>query len=88
MRRLSANQELTPILTTPILIGNGYQNVRTRTVFRDFIDATANIVISEKDVTVRFQKRARNPYLLEAGFQNDNPRIPWLGNRRLSLAFG
>jgi hypothetical protein len=69
-------------------LGNGYESVRARTVFRDIIDATANITIAEHDITIRFQKRAHNPHLLSAGFAAEEIRVPWLGNRRLNLAFG
>ena len=71
-----------------IRLGNGYETARARTIFRDVVDATANIQISERDIVVRFQKRAHNPILLAAGFAEEHPRIPWLGNKRLSLVFG
>jgi hypothetical protein len=69
-------------------LGNGYEKAKSRHIFRDFVDATAFIAIDEKDIVVRFQKRAHNPLLLEAGFDKTNIRIPWLGNRRMSLVFG
>ena len=69
-------------------IGNGYESVKSRHLFRDFIDATARIEIAERDVWIHFQKRAHNPLLLAAGFQNTDTRIPWLGNKRLRLQFG
>ena len=69
-------------------IGEGYPAMRSRTLFQHFIDATAQIHIDEKSITVRFQKRARNPFLLAAGFASQSVRIPWLGNRKLHLVFG
>ena len=69
-------------------VGNGYERAKSRHIFRDFIDATAFIEIDERDILVRFQKRAHNPLLLEAGFDKTNIRIPWLGNRHLTFAFG
>ncbi len=69
-------------------IGEGYPAMRSRTIFQHFIDATAQIQIAEKSITVRFQKRAHNPFLLAAGFANHPVRIPWLGNRILHLVFG
>jgi hypothetical protein len=68
-------------------ISNGYETVKSRHLFRDFIDATATIVIDERSITVRFQKRAHNPLLLAAGFDKTDIRIPWLG-RRLCFQFG
>src|SRR6202044_2150566 len=38
-------------------IGNGYEKAKSRHLFRDFIDATATVMIGDKDITVRFQKR-------------------------------
>jgi len=69
-------------------VGNGYEKAKSRHIFRDFIDATAFVEIDEKAIMVRFQKRAHNPLLLEAGLDKTDTRIPWLGNRRLTLVFG
>lgn len=69
-------------------IGNGYEAVKARHLFRDFVDATAHITIDERAVWVHYQKRAHNPLLVAAGFANTEVRIPWLGNRRLYLQFG
>ena len=69
-------------------IGQGYERAKSRTLFRDFVDAHATVDISQKEITVRFQKRAHNPLLLKAGFDKKNPSIPWLGNKKLHLLFG
>jgi hypothetical protein len=69
-------------------IGNGYQTAMSRHIFRDFIDATAQVIVDEQGIQVRFQKRAHNPYLMAAGFTEKQPVISWLGKKRLSLVFG
>jgi hypothetical protein len=69
-------------------IGNGYQSATSRHLFRDFVDATAQIAIQEKEITVHFHKRAHNPLLLAAGIHNTNTSIPWLGGKRLQLDCG
>jgi hypothetical protein len=69
-------------------IAEGYEHAKSRKIFRDFIDATATILISENEITVRFQKRAHNPLLIHAGFHNISKPVPWLGGRRLTLVFG
>jgi hypothetical protein len=69
-------------------VNNGYQRVHSRHLFRDFIDATAQVMITESEIQVRFQKRAHNPLLIAAGLDKEHPSIPWLGNRRLQLTFG
>ena len=69
-------------------IGNGYETAKSRHLFRDLVDATAQVTIAEQEIEVRFQKRAHNPLLLAAGFHKTDLPIPWLHNKRLRLAFG
>lgn len=69
-------------------IGRGYETARSNHIFRDFVDATATIDLTEKEVIVQFQKRAHNPLLLAAGFDKECLPIPWLANRTLRLVFG
>ena len=69
-------------------IGNGYESAKSRHLFRDFIDATARISINEKEILVQFQKRAHNPFLIAAGFDEVDVPIPWLANKRLQFRFG
>jgi transposase len=69
-------------------IGNGYQRAKSRHIFRDFIDATATLAISEEELIVRFQKRAHNPLLIAAGFDKMDSPIPWLGGKKLRIIFG
>ncbi len=69
-------------------IGEGYETAKSRHIFRDFVDATARVDIQEREIVVQYQKRAHNPMLLGAGFDRTAVRIPWLGNKRLSLVFG
>ena len=69
-------------------VGNGYETAKSRHLFRDLVDASAAITITEGDVVVRFQKRAHNPLLVAAGFDTTDVAIPWLGGKRLRLVFG
>jgi hypothetical protein len=69
-------------------IENGYEMAKSRHIFRDFIDATASISITKRDITVNFQKRAHNPLLKAAKFDETVMRIPWLGNKRLHILLG
>lgn len=69
-------------------IGNGYENTKSRHLFRDFVDATAYISITKKDITVKFQKRAHNPLLLAAGFDKIDLKIPWLENKKFRVVLG
>jgi transposase len=69
-------------------IGHGYQTAKSRQLFSKFVDATASVCLTKGEVVVRFQKRAHNPLLLAAGFDQEAICIPWLGRKRLRLVFG
>lgn len=69
-------------------IGNGYRTAKSRHLFRDFVDATATITITEQELLVRFQKRAHNPLLIAAGYDKISMPIPWLGGKKLRLLLG
>lgn len=66
-------------------IGNGYEKAKSSHIFRNFIDATAGVSTTKKEIVVQFQKRAHNPHLIAAGFDKTNVPIPWLGNKKLRL---
>jgi Transposase DDE domain len=69
-------------------IGRGYEQAKSRHLFRDFVDATAAVTITGSEIQVRYHKRAHNPLLVAAGFAATDATIPWLGGRRLRLVFG
>jgi hypothetical protein len=71
-----------------VRIGQGYEVAKSRHLFRDFIDATASLMITEREIVVQFQKRAHNPLLVAAGFETTNTAIPWLGGKHLQFVFG
>lgn len=69
-------------------VGRGYEHASSRHIFRDLVEASADVTLTEDEVQVRFQKRAHNPLLLNAGFAKTDVRVPWLGGKRLRLQFG
>jgi hypothetical protein len=69
-------------------IGRGYERAESRHLFQDFVNATADVTISESEIVVRYQKRAHNPLLIAAGWDTTETAIPWLGRKRLRLVFG
>jgi hypothetical protein len=69
-------------------IGNGYATAKSQHIFRDLINAVAHVSIAEREITVRFQKRAHNPLLMAAGFAKTDLPVPWLGKTRLRFVFG
>jgi hypothetical protein len=69
-------------------IAHGYERTKSRSLFDDFVNATAKVSIAAEAIEVHFQKRAHNPLLLAAGFDQTDVKVPWLGGKRLRLAFG
>ncbi len=69
-------------------VGHGYETAKSRHLFRDFVDATAAVTITDAEIQVRFQRRAHNPLLLAAGFDQIDVAIPWLNKKRLRFVFG
>ncbi len=69
-------------------LSNGYEVARASHIFRDFVQASAQVSLTQKDVFVRFQKRAHNPLLLAAGFDHTSVPIPWLADKRVRFQFG
>lgn len=69
-------------------LGKRYEKAKSRHIFRDFIDATATLIIKQKEIIVRFQKRACNPFLIAADYENVDIPIPWLEGKRLQFLFG
>jgi Transposase DDE domain len=69
-------------------IGGGYERTESRHLFRDFVDATAEVEVKESSIVVRYQKRAHNPLLIAAGFDTTDVAIPWLWRKRVQLVFG
>jgi Transposase DDE domain len=69
-------------------IGRGYEQAKSRHLFRDFVDATAAVTIGESEIVIHYQKRAHNPLLVAAGFDRTETVIPWLKGKRLRLVFG
>jgi hypothetical protein len=68
-------------------IGHGYETAKSRHLFRDFVEATAAVTITDAAIQVRFQRRAHNPLLLAAGFDQIDVPIPWLNKKRLRFIF-
>ena len=71
-----------------VRVGNGYEIAKSRHLFRDFIDASAGVEITDEEVVVRFQERAHNPLLIAAECDKTEIAVPWLGGKRLRVGFG
>jgi len=69
-------------------VGNGYTEAKADHIFRDLVDATALVTLTDTEIQVRFQKRAHNPLLLAAGLEASATPVPWLGGKTLRFTFG
>ena len=68
-------------------IGREYQHAQAKKLFRNVLDLSATVQIGDRDVVVRFDKRAHNPYLIASGLTDQTAPMPWFGNKRLRFAF-
>ena len=90
--KIDADVQLTVIAGTlyrllALRLGTGCERLRARTLFRKFVQAAATVEILSDRIEVRFGRRANNPALVQAGFADQQRRIPWLGNLPLRLVF-
>jgi hypothetical protein len=69
-------------------LGSVYEKAKSRHIFRDFIDATATLLIGDKDISVRFQKRSHNPFLIAADFDKTDIPVPWFKRKKIKFIFG
>jgi transposase len=55
----------------------GYADAQARHIFRDLIDTPADVTISEREVAVRFHRRAHLPIIVASGLLDAPVRVPW-----------
>ena len=55
----------------------GYSDAQARQIFRDLIDMTADVAITERDVTVRFHRRAHLPIIMASDLFKKSTSVPW-----------
>jgi transposase len=65
----------------------GFEQCRAATIFRQFINMRADIVVRGDLVNVNFPRRAHNPIIKAAQLDKAATIIPWLGNRRVQFEF-
>ena len=68
-------------------LGTEFEKAEPRTLFRKFVKASANVVITPDEITVTFGRRTNNSYLIRAGYDQETLHIPWLNNRPLRIKF-
>jgi transposase len=63
----------------------GYADAQARQIFRDLIDMPADIAITEREITVRFHRRAHLPIVLASALIDQPVAVPWWHGRALRL---
>ena len=61
-----------------VRVGNGKRNATSRTLFRNFVKALADITIGKDGTDVRIGRRANNPFLLNASCDDTDFAVPRL----------
>jgi hypothetical protein len=60
-----------------------YDDAQDRQIFRDLIDMSADVAITEREVTVRFHRRAHLLNVLASDLFNKSVSVPWWNGRQL-----
>ena len=64
----------------------GYADAQARHIFRDLIDTPADVTVSEREVHVRFHRRAHLPIIIASGILDSQIQAPWWQDYILSMS--
>ncbi len=64
----------------------GYADAQARHLFRDLIDTPADVTILEREVHVRFHRRAHLPIIIASGLLDSPVKVPWWDNYTLRMS--
>jgi len=68
-------------------IGREYEHATAKKIFRNLLDVSATVNITDEEVLVRLDKRAHNPYLVSSGLAEIPTTMPWFGEKKLVISF-
>jgi hypothetical protein len=68
-------------------IGREYERAQAKKLFRNLLDVSATVTISNEQVVVRLDKRAHNPFLVASGLAENPTPMPWFGDKQLVITF-
>jgi hypothetical protein len=63
----------------------GYVDAHADTIFRDLVDMPATVTVADKEVSVRFHRRAHLPIIIDSGMLNSPVQVPWWNAASLRL---
>ena len=64
----------------------GYADAQARHIFRDLIDTPADVSVCEREIHVRFHRRAHLPIIIASGLLDSSVSVPWWGDRTLRFS--
>jgi transposase-like protein len=64
----------------------GYAEAQARHLFRDLIDTPADVTLTEREVQVRFHRRAHLPIIIASGLLDAPVKVPWWHNYTLRMS--
>jgi hypothetical protein len=63
----------------------GYDDAQARQIFRDLIDMPADVAITEREIRIRFHRRAHLPIVLASGLIDKPVPVRWWNGRPLRI---
>jgi hypothetical protein len=63
----------------------GYGDAQARHIFRDLIDTPADVSVSNREVEVRFHRRAHLPIIVASGLLDSPVKVPWWNGSSLRM---
>ena len=63
----------------------GMESADARTIFRKIVQSTGTIILTERKLIVRLNRRAINPQLISADYPTMRTALPWLDHRILQI---
>ena len=67
--------------------GDGYAHAEAERIFRELVRLTGKVTITEDEIVVALRLRAKTGFLIKAGYQDFQERIPWLDHKVLRIKF-
>ena len=64
----------------------GYADAQAHHIFRDLIDTPADVSVCEREIHVRFHRRAHLPIIIASGLLDSSVSVPWWGDRTLRFS--
>lgn len=63
-----------------------YAESHARQIFRDLVDMPADVLITEREVEVRFHRRAHLPIVMASGLLDEVVQVPWWNGMPLRMS--